>query len=113
MCFISVLESLDGPDRMEVTDVSMESTGPGVQNTSTTDPDHSDIGMDEAGYSEQCDFLDQFFHFVSLLKSLNLLHCVADHAIANVVQMKVRNLLLRMWYIRRFNTTECMQQYSL
>ncbi len=35
-------------------------------------------------------FLEQFFHFVSLLKSLNLLHCIADHAVADVIHMKVR-----------------------
>ena len=74
-----MIEILDESDKMDTTSSSLQE----MVHSPTA-------GEDEACNSKQNGFLEQFIQFVALLKSLNLLHCIADHAVADVIHMKVR-----------------------
>lgn len=51
----------------------------------------------EAGGDMTRTYTGRFNHLVSLLRSLNLLNFFADHAVANVIQIKVREDFLSLF----------------
>ena len=55
-----------------------------------TNVSRKELSMDFLDSSNSRSFLEKFSLLVSQLKSLNLLHFFADHAVAEIVQMKVR-----------------------